>query len=191
MVDQYFSAQMAIGAISALNYGYKVPMVTIGLIGGPIASTILPYFSKKAAENSDKVFASLKKILKSSFFAVSSITLMMILLSKIIITLFFERGAFTPKDTDLVYVIQQMYLIQLPFYVVGIIMNKYLTSINKNNFLVFSSIISLLLNIFLNYSLIGILGVKGLALATSLVSLINALVIYLYIKRLYIKNRYV
>ncbi|WP_419211084.1 murein biosynthesis integral membrane protein MurJ [Maribacter sp. X9] len=191
MVDQYFSAQMAIGAIAALNYGVKIPMVTISLISLPLGSTILPYFSSKAAENREATYQYLRRMLKSSFLVSGAIMVILIMLSKFIITLFFERGEFTEKDTDLVYIIQQMYFIQLPFYVVGIIMNKYLTAINKNNFLVFSSLISFLLNIFLNYTLVEVMGIKGLALATSLVSLINALVIYLYIKKQHSKTVYV
>ena len=191
IVDQFFSAQMAIGAIAALNYGVKIPMVTISLMSLPLGSVILPYFSTKAAENRKSTYLYLQKILKSSFLITAAITVILILLSKFIITMFFERGEFNSNDTDLVYVIQQMYFIQLPFYVAGIIMNKYLTAINKNNFLVFSSLSSFLLNIFLNYTLIEIMGIKGLALATSLVSLINAMVIYLYIKKQHSKIVYV
>ena len=77
-----------------------------------------------------------------------------------------------------------MYLLQIPFYVMGMIMNRYLTAINKNNFLVVTSTISLLLNIVLNYILIKAMGLYGLALGTSLVSLTNTVVIYIYIKRL-------
>tara|TARA_R110000765_G_scaffold168384_3_gene273404 strand:+ start:21191 stop:22549 length:1359 start_codon:yes stop_codon:yes gene_type:complete len=188
MVDQYFSAQMAVGAIAALNYGYKIPMVAISLISVPLGSAILPYFSNKATGNFKDLYKNLLKILKVSIISTAIITILMIFLSKTIVELFFERGAFSSQNTVLVYVIQQMYLIQIPFYVVGIIMNKYLTAINKNNFLVISSIVSLLLNIILNYTLIEIMGIKGLALATSLVSLINALIIYLYIKNLQSKR---
>ncbi|PIB31199.1 hypothetical protein BFP77_02385 [Maribacter sp. 4U21] len=184
MVDQYFSAQMAVGAIAALSYGYKIPIVTISLISVPLGSTILPYFSNKAVENYGELYRNLTKILKISLYATISVTVVLILSSENIIELFFERGAFTSQDTSLVYVIQQMYLLQIPFYVVGIIMNKYLTAINKNNFLVLSSVISLLLNIIFNYTLIEFIGIKGLALSTSLVSLINALAIYLYIRKL-------
>ncbi|WP_405415790.1 murein biosynthesis integral membrane protein MurJ [Maribacter sp. Asnod1-A12] len=185
MIDQYFSAQLTLGAIAALNYGYKIPMVTIGLISGPIGNTVLPYFSGEAVKSISNVYLKLKEFLKKSFIATAILTIFLIILSKPIIIAFFERGAFTSENTDLVYLIQQMYFIQIPFYIVGVIMNKYLTAINKNNFLVVSSILSFLLNISLNYTLLEIIGIKGLALATSLVSVLNSLVIYLYIKYQY------
>ena len=58
----------------------------------------------------------------------------LIIFSKLIITIFFERGEFNSDNTDIVYLIEQMYFVQIPFYIIGIIMNKYLTAINKNNF---------------------------------------------------------
>ncbi|MBA4744726.1 virulence factor MviN [Muricauda sp. TY007] len=185
MVDQYFSAQIAIGAIAALNYGHKIPMVVIGLAGAPIGNTLLPYFSKKAMEGHHKLYEYLKRVLRTALGLMGIITVVLIFLSKLIVQILFERGAFTSEDTTQVYVIQQMYLIQLPFYIVGIIMNKYLTAINKNNFLVLSSLISLALNISLNYIFMELMGTKGLALATSLVSLGNSIAIYLYIKKLH------
>jgi putative peptidoglycan lipid II flippase len=191
MVDQYFSAQMAVGAIAALNYGYKIPMVTISLLSIPIGSTILPYFSNKATEDREQTYLYLKKMIKKSLIALTFITIILIAFSKFIITLFFERGEFNSANTDVIYLIQQMYLIQIPFYVIGIIMNKYLTAINKNNFLVWSSILSLVLNILFNYAFVEWIGVKGLALATSLVSLTNAAVIYIYIKKQHTKEFYV
>jgi len=185
MVDQYFSAQLALGAIAALNYGYKIPMVTIGLISTPVGNTLLPYFSKKAMEGREKLYKHLHRVLRTGFGFMSLVAIVLIVLSEFIITIFFERGAFTSTDTQQVFVIQQMYLIQLPFYIVGITMNRYLTAINKNNFLVFSSLVSLTLNIVLNYVLMQLMGTKGIALATSMVSFGNSLVIYTYIRKIH------
>ena len=187
VVDQYFSGKLLAGAIASLNYGYKIPIVIIGLITTTIASTLLPHFSKKVLEGSKTLFKELLKILKLSLLLMGIVSLILIIFSEQIISWVFERGAFTASDTAIVSVVQQMYLIQLPFYLAANVMNIFLTSINKNAFLVISSTISLLLNILLNYLLIDIMGIKGLALATSLVTLCNSIVIYLYINRLQTK----
>jgi putative peptidoglycan lipid II flippase len=187
VVDQYFSGKLMAGAIASLNYGYKIPIVIIGLITTTIASTLLPHFSKKVLEGSKTLFKELLKILKLSLLLMGIVSLILIIFSEQIISWVFERGAFTASDTAIVSVVQQMYLIQLPFYLAANVMNIFLTSINKNAFLVISSTISLLLNILLNYLLIDIMGIKGLALATSLVTLCNSIVIYLYINRLQTK----
>lgn len=183
-VDQYFSAQLAIGSIAALNYGIKIPAFAIGIVGIAVGNVILPYFSKQAVEDLLSTFNKLQKMLKQLIIFSLIITVILFVFSSTIISLFFERDAFTSSDTVIVSRIQQMYLLQIPSYITGLIMVKFLTSINKNNFMVLTSVISLILNICLNYILIEQLGVYGLALATSIVSLVNSIILYLYIYQL-------
>lgn len=92
MVDQYFSAQLAVGAIASLNYGSKVPVVVLGLISIPVGSTLLPYFSKKALDGSKTLFNYLNKILASGLGLGSILAILLILLSKLIITLFLNAA---------------------------------------------------------------------------------------------------
>ncbi len=184
IVDQYFAAQLVIGSIAALNYGVKIPMFAIGIITLALGNVLLPYFSKKVLENREKAFNELKRILKFLIYSSSAIALVLILLSTPLISLFFERNAFTNSDTIIVSQIQQMYLIQIPAYITGIIMVRFLESLNRNAFMVIAAVMCLVLNIVLNYFLIKHLGVLGLALATSLVCIINSLVLYLYIQHL-------
>jgi len=184
IIDQFFSAQLVIGSIAALNYGLKIPMFIIGLIGIALGNVLLPYFSNFAADDVGSAFSKLKKVLKFNLLMCTLLALLLYLTSEFLVTLIFERKAFTAKDTQIVYRVQEMYILMIPFYVTGLIMNRFLTAINKNNFLVITSIVSLLLNTFLNYILIDSMGVYGLALATSLVSITNCTIIYLYILKI-------
>ena len=117
VVDQFFSAQLAIGSIAALNYGLKVPMLVIGLVGIALSNVLLPYFSNFAAENIKKGFAELNKILRFSIVICIIIAVILFISSEYIVSLLFERKEFTENDTQIVYRIQEMYLIQIPFYV--------------------------------------------------------------------------
>lgn len=183
-IDQYFSAQLIAGSIGALNYGLKIPAFAIGIVGIAVGNVMLPYFSKQAVEDIVGTFIKLQSMLKKLIIFSIIITVLLFLFSTTIISLFFERGAFTNSDTRIVSKIQQMYFLQIPSYITGLIMVKFLTSINKNNFMVITSIISLVLNISLNYILIKQLGVYGLAFATSVVSLVNSVILYIYIYQL-------
>ena len=188
LVDQYFSAQLIVGSIAALNYGIKIPAFTISIVGLAIGNVLLPYFSKNAVDNKIETFKKLKKILKFIIIGSSIVMVIVIVLSKPIIKLIFEGNAFESSDTAIVTRIQQMYLLQIPSYIAGLIMVKFLTSINKNNVMVIASVISLIFNISLNYILIKVMGVYGLALATSIVATINGIILYVYINHLNKKN---
>jgi len=184
IIDSYFAATLVIGSVAALNYGLKIPMFFIGILVMALGSVLLPYFSRKALENREKTFRELKKLLLYILIGSSVVALVMILVSTPTIWLVFERNAFTSDDTVIVSKIQQMYLLQIPTYIIGIVMVRFLTAINKNNFMVLAAIITLVLNIAFNFILIKKMGVHGLALGTSIVSLINCIVLYLYINHL-------
>jgi putative peptidoglycan lipid II flippase len=184
IVDQYFAAKLVVGSIAALNYGVKIPMFSIGIITMALGNVLLPYFSKKAAENRKKSFIQLQKILKVIIIGSSIMALILILLSTPIISIIFEHNAFTANDTKIVSRIQQMYLIQVPAYIIAIILVRFLESINKNKFMAYVSLICLVLNIALNYALIEKYGVYGLALATSVVAIINSIILYMYVNHL-------
>ena len=184
IIDQYFAAQLIIGSIAALNYGVKIPMFAIGLVTLALGNVLLPYFSKKVIENRDKAFSELKRILKFLLIGSSTVAVILIVLSSPLITLVFERNAFTSDDTVIVSGIQQLYLIQIPAYITTIIMVRFLESINKNRFMVLAAVICLVLNITFNYFLIQYIGVYGLALATSAVAIVNSLILYFYISHL-------
>ena len=182
LIDQYFSAQLVVGSISALTYGAKIPMFSIGLVGTALGKVLLPYFSKNAIDDPKKTYEKLHKILGLIIVSTAIIMIALIICSQPIISLLFERNTFTSEDTLTVSKIMQMYLLQIPSYVSGLIMVKYLAAINKNNFMVLTSVLSLTLNVVLNVILIEKIGVYGLALATSLVSMVNSVVLYTYIR---------
>jgi len=188
-VDQYFSAQLAIGSITALNYGNKIPSFSIGVISIALGNVLLPYFSKLTSDDFSASILKLKSIIKLLLIYSIIIVVLLFIFSYPIIEILFERKEFTSNDTFIVSKVQQMYLFQIPSFITGIVMVRFLIAINRNYFMVLLSIISLIFNILLNYVLIKIMGVYGLALATSIVSILNSIILYIYIKR--VKNEFV
>ena len=184
IVDQYFGAKLAVGSIAALNYGVRIPMFTIGIVTIALGNVLLPYFSQYSVDNKEYVFEQLRRVIKITFIGSGIISLILIIFSKFIIQLVFEGNAFTTDDTIIVSKVQQMYLLQIPVYIITIIIVRFLEAINKNSFMSFLAILCLALNISLNMLLIDILGVYGLALSTSLVAMFNALTLWIYTERL-------
>jgi len=184
IIDQYFSAQLEVGSISALNYGMKIPLLFMGIMAIAIGNVLLPYFSKKVVENRHEGFIELKKIIRYLLLGSVALVVVLIALSYPIISLIFERKEFTNEDTIVVSRIQQMYLLYIPSALIERVIVKFLTSINENNFMVLTSAISVILNFVLNYLFIQYWGVYGLALSTSAVTLISCLILYYYVVRI-------
>ena len=92
-------------------------------------------------------------------------------LSEPLVRLLFERGAFTGEDTRIVAFVQIFSLLQIPFYLLGIIYVRAISALQRNTLLMWGSAISLILNVVMNLILMRYIGVAGIALSTAIVYL--------------------
>lgn len=184
-VDQFFSAQLAVGSISALNYGIKIPSLILTISMIVIGNVMLPHFSKKLLENRLLAFKELFKILKILFIAGLILNGLIYIFSVDIISLLFERNEFTAADTQIVSRIQQIIIIYVPFYLCGNLLGKFLTSINRNSFMAWVSLYNLIANIVLNIIFVKFYGVYGLAMSTTIVISISSFIYFFYVIKQY------
>jgi putative peptidoglycan lipid II flippase len=92
----------------------------------------------------------------------------LLLFSRPIVELLFLRGAFTDSDVTEVAFVQTMYALQVPFFALGILFVRLLSSLGANQILLYQASVSLGIVVLLDYTLSRAIGVAGIALATSL-----------------------
>jgi putative peptidoglycan lipid II flippase len=109
-------------------------------------------------------------------------------LSRPLITLLFQRGAFTNADTELVSRIQICYLIQVPFYILSLLFVKFLSAAKRNDVLMYGAVISLILDVILNLLLMREWGVAGIAISTSCVYAVSCFYVILSSYRIMVKE---
>ena len=107
-----------------------------------------------------------------------------VLFSEELIAIIYQRGAFTTEDTHLVSQVQSMYILQLPFYLMGILGARVISAAGKNQWLMLIAAASVALNIVGNYVFMNIFGVAGIALATTTVVCFSWLTIQLLVSRM-------
>lgn len=170
LIDQSMAAMLGSGSVSSLAYGNRIVSAVLALSSTALSTAVLPHFSGMAA-GSD--WAGLRHTLRTygrTILAVSvPLALALALLSQPIVRLVFERGAFTPRDTQVVAQVQALYALQIPFYALGILGVRLLSALGKNQVLMGISFVNLVANATGNYILMRWLGVAGIALSTSLV----------------------
>ncbi|MDE2236100.1 MAG: polysaccharide biosynthesis C-terminal domain-containing protein [Gammaproteobacteria bacterium] len=176
ITDQIMAAMLPSGSVAALSYGNKLPAVTIMLISGAIGTAVLPYFSRMiAARDWSAAKATYKTFIRMAFITSLPLALLLIGLSRLIIQIVFQHGAFTSADTTTVSEVQMCLLLEIPFYIVAILAVRMITAMKKTLILVWGAAISLVLNVALNYILMRIWGVAGIALSTSVVYFVSML----------------
>lgn len=184
VVDQFFAAQLVVGSIAALQYGLKIPAFLSGLLLVAFGNVLIPYFSKLVLNNKKLAFENLFKNIKWVFIGLVVITLFGILLSDFIVALLFQRKEFTIEDTQVVSTIQKIFLAYIPFKITGMIMVNFATSINKNSIMAYISLIALILNLILDYIFMELYGIFGIALCTTIITVLKSMTMYWYLKRI-------
>jgi len=170
VVDQFMASMLASGSVAALSYGSKVTAVLFAIGATALSTAILPYFSRMAAEND---WAGCRHTLKRYSALILGISVpvmaLLILFSRPLIRILFQRGAFTSVDTDVVSRVQTYYCLQIPFYVLCILFVRFISSVRRNDLLMYGAAINLIVDVTMNLILMRWLGVAGIALSTSIV----------------------
>lgn len=184
LTDQAMAGLLPAGGVSALNYANKVPAVILGLTSAAIGTAVLPYFSQMvAAADWAGVRHTFRTYCKLIAVAAIPVTVVLMLLSGPIVRHLFERGAFTSTDTTIVAWTQVLFLVQVPFYTLGILAVRLISALQANRVLMWGSAISLVLNGVLDYALMQKMGVAGIALSTSLVYVASFLYLFVMVTR--------
>jgi putative peptidoglycan lipid II flippase len=174
LVDQSMAATLGAGSVATLNYGGKVVTLILGIGAVSLSTAVFPHFSRMVAGYDwTGVRHTLKTYACFILLVTIPLTLILVLFSEPLVRLLFERGAFTSGDTLRVSQVQALFLLQLPFYFLGILIVRLISSLNMNHILMQGAIINLCFKIVFNYLLMQRLGTAGIALSTTLVYIVS------------------
>jgi peptidoglycan biosynthesis protein MviN/MurJ (putative lipid II flippase) len=79
----------------------------------------------------------------------------------------FNGARFNSADTHIVGQVQAAYLLQVPFYLIGMLFVRCVTALRSTQVMVWGNIINLMACVVLTYWFMRLFGVVGIALATS------------------------
>jgi len=84
----------------------------------------------------------------------------------------------------LVASIQAFFSFQIPFYIAGIMLARLVSSLRANHILMWAASINISMNVGFNILFIYLIGLKGIALSTSLVYMISFLFLWFFVTRI-------
>ncbi len=178
VVEQLITFRLGEGAVSLLNYGFKVPAALASLLVTAIGIVVLPHFAELIAQNAWRpcraLYLRLAGIVWAGGLAVASLG---VVFSEAIIRLLFERGAFTANHTVEAAAVMRMYMLQLPFLLAAMVAIRALAALGKTTTMTTITAAQLLLAGCLAYALSEQLGVAGVALGTVTASFAGAMML--------------
>ncbi len=185
VVDRSFAATLSPGSVAALSYGNRIIGTLLTIAATAIGTAITPYYSKMI---SHKDWTGARRTLKQYLvilFLLSIPVVIVLYFSAIPVTrLVFQRGSFRARDTILVAHVHAFYVFQIPFSIGNVLVTRLLTSLLASRIILWAAAMSLVLNIVLDLLFMRLLGVAGIALASSCASLVVLCFLFYYTQRL-------
>lgn len=184
LVNMFLATREGTGAVSWLDYAFRLMYLPIGLFGVSIATAVLPAVSRHVI---DRDTAASRRTIANGLSLMLMLnvpaTIGLIVLAEPIVRLIFERGQFTAADTRATADALQYYAIGLVGYSVVRIASPVFYPLGRNRVPVVVSLITVGVNAGLNLILVRVLGYAGLALGTSLAAISNATVLLVLLRR--------
>jgi putative peptidoglycan lipid II flippase len=180
LVDNLFAFRIGEDIPKILYTANRLVQLPLSMFGMATAVAILPSLSRAGARNE---FQAIRQTLMSgfrqSFFLVFPSMLGLILLGEPIVRLLFERGSFTGSDTAQTTSALTLYAAGLlSFAWVKVAVSGFYAVKNTRTPVIVASA-SMLMNVLLNFVLVGPLGYQGLALATTISFTLNFVLLYI------------
>ncbi len=173
-----------IGALSFLNWGFRLFQFPNGILSVSLGNSHLVHFSEKWKNNKKSEAIDLfQSTITLSLTLLIPITITILVFPDWISNIVFERGQFSRQDTLNTATVLFYYALSIPFYGLYKITVPLFYSIDKEKIPVFTSIISILINITFALSFIDQLGFVVLAMSLSLATICNLLMQLIFLKK--------
>lgn len=184
VVDTGMAGSLGGGSIATLQFGARVVDGTVSVLASAIGVTIFPHLAQleEAGDRIGMVRAARRWLVVALVVGVPAAGIIALFSQDIVLALFL-RGEFSASDVGLVSSVQRMYALQIPFYLAMTVLVRVASVMRRNIVLVVAATIALALNITLNYILMKAIGLPGIALSTSIVFLVSAMVVAVALSR--------
>jgi putative peptidoglycan lipid II flippase len=183
-VNTWLATSQGTGAVSWLNYAFRLMYMPIGVFGLSIATAALPTISRHAArEDREAMRGTFSSGLRMMLMLNVPATAGLVALATPIVDLLFRRGRFTPDDTAATAAAVLFYAPGLIGYSAVKLAVPTFYALKESRTPVIVSAMTVGLNIVLNVTLVHVMGYRGLALGTAIAALFNASVLLWLLSR--------
>lgn len=179
-VDTMLAISLPEGAVSAFNLGNKAVLFIIGILSASMSSVILPYFSNLISSNK---IAEAKHELSTFMIMLTLLsvpfTMIIVVWSVPITELIYAGGELGGGQILLVSRVMEYAVIQIPFFICSVLLLKFAIASKQTISVLVVTAIGLIINVVASYLLMQTMGVGGIALGSTISTIITTIVIIL------------
>ncbi len=191
LIDRKVALGLFDGAFSALMYAARINEIGINLFVLPLMTVLLPEFSRDSALNN---IVSLKSRMKFNVEVLAAIVIFWVVFFlvfyKEIVAFCYMRGEFTIENALITGNILLINIIGFVFQAGYLFLLYVYLGLQKTRSLAVIGSIAYCINILFIFILTPVLGVYGLAIATSIMSFVYCVFLYTVLKLRYLRFRF-
>lgn len=179
LVDRSLASWISIGGISSINYANTLNTSFIGIFVSSFVTVFYPDISKKAAKGDiEGLKHTMNQTITGVLLLIIPATIGSMIFAEPIVRFLFDRGAFNETAVTLTTSAFFFYSIGMAGAGINLILTRTFYSLQDTKTPMINSAIAMGINIVLNFLLAPLLGIGGLALATSIATLITAVLLF-------------
>lgn len=172
-IDNAVASTLPVGSIAELNYAYEIVNLFISLFFIAIVTVIFPILSESHYKKEiEELKNGIRHGVKTLLIFTVPVAIILMIMAEPIVMIFFERGAFGREASFFTSQALVFYGLGLPAMALLPLIARTYYSIQDMQTPTIISVVSLVANTILNLSLAALIGTKGIALATSLASIL-------------------
>ncbi len=184
LVDKTIASNLKEGSISALNYAHVVNSFVFNLMTIAVITIVYPYFSKQISKNDMTGFKNtLTKGINLLIIFLMPALIGSVVLAKPTIVFLYERGAFSSSATNMTYTAFIFYSIGIMGMGLKGLMIRAFYSLQNTKIPMIIGLISVGINVTLNFILVRFMEHNGLALATSISATVTVLPLAILLRK--------
>ncbi len=184
LVNTILASGLPDGSLSALNYAWLLMLLPQGIFAQAVATVAFPTFSAQvAAGDRAQLLETLSRLLRLILFLSIPAAFLLYVLDEPLIELLFQRGRFDAASTQAVAYALRFYALGLVAHAVVEIVVRVFYALHDTATPVVAGVATVALNILLSLALIGRLSFGGLALANSIATALEMLVLLILLAR--------
>lgn len=177
------------GAVSNLFYAQRLYQFPLGVLGISLATAIFPMLSSAAAQqNKIQLSRITMQGIHASFFLALPSTAGLMMVARPLIAAVFQRGRFTPADTQQAANILIWYAVGLCGFFLQQALPRTFYALKQSKIPARTAMLAVLLNVALNLALIWPMGAGGLALSTSICSYVQVFIMLTTLRKYIVLN---
>jgi putative peptidoglycan lipid II flippase len=186
VVNTNFATSLGAGPVSWLSYAFRLIYLPIGMFGVAISTATLPVASRAAAlDNLDEFRHTVASSLRLTFLLTIPSAVGLMVLSRPIIALIYQRGSFTAVDTEQTGDALAYYAIGLVAYSSVRVLAPSFYALKEARVPMIASLVAIVTNYVVASVTVNYLGLghRGLALSISAVSIVNSIILFFFLHR--------